>query len=180
MRSEYGFARGLRRALAGLAVVTLAASPFQAHGADNRADQGGGATPARVTIDLGPAGVLRSFRPDEAIGAAFDGAMKGDIDRQMTPSNIKAMKSADLRPLTYRLRTELGVEAWHWNPVGTWSDPKHQQVLGMGLAVLDHVGIEVGVGLPEGLGIAVVQARVVAVVGVVLGVAAPGERIAPG
>jgi hypothetical protein len=127
LRSEYGFARGLRRALAGFAVLALAASPLQAQSADKSADKSAAVTPARVTIDLGPAGVLRSFRPDEAIGAAFDGAMKGDIDRQMTPANIKAMKSANLRPLSYRLRTELGVEAWHWNPVGTWSDPKRQQ-----------------------------------------------------
>ncbi|MEO0062190.1 MAG: hypothetical protein RLZZ08_750 [Pseudomonadota bacterium] len=80
-----------------------------------------------LVISTPPADSARSFRPDETLGAAFDGAEAGAIDQYLTPRNIAAMKSAGLRPLSYRLRTELGIQAWHWNPVGSWSDPAHQQ-----------------------------------------------------
>ncbi len=101
-------------------VAWAAAAPAQA------ADSHAGASPA-IIVDLTAAGQLQAFRPDETFGAGIDGAEEGDIDRLFTPHNIAAMKSAGLRPLTYRLRTELGIEAWHWNPVGHWSDPAHKQ-----------------------------------------------------
>jgi hypothetical protein len=77
---------------------------------------------ATVTVHLSPRPV-NTFRPSAALGAGIDGHEKGEIDRQLTPANVKRMLSAGLRSLTYRLRTELAGEAWHWNPEGTWSDP---------------------------------------------------------
>jgi len=82
---------------------------------------------AKVVVDLSPAGLRNTFRPEEALGAGIDGAWRGGTDRLLTPHNVAAMTSAGLRPLTYRLRTELGIAAWHWNPEGTWSDPARQQ-----------------------------------------------------
>ena len=82
---------------------------------------------ATLTIDLSSKGRLNSFRPEQALGAGIDGAWRGGTDRLLTPHNVKAMRSAGLQPLTYRLRTELGIAAWHWNPVGTWSDPQNRQ-----------------------------------------------------
>ncbi|MHB8634953.1 MAG: discoidin domain-containing protein [Fimbriimonadaceae bacterium] len=79
------------------------------------------------TIRIDRATVIRRFDPRRAFGVALDGHDKGEVAQMLTRSNVAAMTSMGLRSLTYRLRTELAGECWHWNPAGTWSDSARQQ-----------------------------------------------------
>src|SRR5205807_2698029 len=65
--------------------------------------------------------------PSHALGAGIDGHAKGVNDLQLTPANIREMLSAGFKSLTYRLRTELAGDVWHWNPRGTWSEAQSKQ-----------------------------------------------------
>src|SRR5207249_11110391 len=64
--------------------------------------------------------------PTKSLGGGIDGHERGECARILSDKNITEMLSAGLGPLTYRLRTELAGEVWHWNPRGTWSDSVHQ------------------------------------------------------
>ena len=79
-----------------------------------------------TTVTVDATRPVHSFRPSEALGAGVDGREKGDTAKTYQAVNLAAMRSAGFGPLSYRLRTELGIEAWHWNSAGDWSDPKNQ------------------------------------------------------
>jgi len=83
-------------------------------------------TTASVRIDVGNR-VIRSFDPRKSFGAGLDGHGEGDAATMLSPKSVRKMLEAGLGPVSVRLRTELAVEAWHWNPRGRWSDPKHAQ-----------------------------------------------------
>src|SRR6266850_1838411 len=82
---------------------------------------------SKITVWFKPGHPVNSFVPSHAFGAALDGHEKGQVARMLSPKNVKEMLTAGLGPLSYRLRTELAVEAWHWNPQGTWSEPGRRQ-----------------------------------------------------
>ena len=77
---------------------------------------------AVVKILFKPGYPSSRFDSSSALGAAIDGHEKGEINRMLSRKNISEMLSAGLKPLSYRLRTELAGEAWHWNPHGSWTN----------------------------------------------------------
>jgi hypothetical protein len=88
--------------------------------------------------------------PTQALGAGVDGHEQGECVRMFTDKNIAEMRSAGFGPLTYRLRTELAGEVWHWNPRGTWSDPVHQ--CGYWISddsLAEPINLSYGYGLPR-------------------------------
>jgi hypothetical protein len=93
---------------------------------------------------------LNTFPGTHALGAGIDGLEKGEIDKVWTPENIKAMRSAGFGAISYRLRTELGVKAWHWNERGTWSDAgKQEGYWTSDDEVRDDPGVSYGYHLPR-------------------------------
>ena len=83
--------------------------------------------PVQITISIDTNRPTRSFDPRKAFGAGIDGHEQGDCLRMLSRENVEQMLEAGLGPVSVRLRTELAVEAWHWNPRGSWSDPCHSQ-----------------------------------------------------
>ncbi|HEY7852769.1 MAG TPA: discoidin domain-containing protein, partial [Caulobacteraceae bacterium] len=96
---------------------------FLGVGAASRAPEPAGEDIA-IDLDAPPVG---RFIPDQAFGAAVDGLVSGRVDKLFTPHNERAILTAGLRPVSYSLRTELAIEAWHWGEEGAWSDPRHRQ-----------------------------------------------------
>jgi hypothetical protein len=88
--------------------------------------------------------------PTQAIGAGVDGHERGQCAQLLSPKNIIEMRSAGFGPLTYRLRTELAGEVWHWNPRGTWSDPSHKcGYWTSNDSTIDRINISYGYRLPR-------------------------------
>lgn len=80
-----------------------------------------------VTAEVSLDRPLGRFVPNEAIGAGLDGREQGELAGVYTPSSLRAMSAAGLGAVTYRLRTELGVQAWHLDAAGSFSDPIHEE-----------------------------------------------------
>lgn len=83
-------------------------------------------SPVKIQVDADPNHAVNRFNPVFTLGAGVDSQNAGTDALIYSRSNIAAMLTAEAFPLTYRLYTELSVQAWHWNPQGAWSDPNGQ------------------------------------------------------
>src|ERR1700681_2285030 len=80
--------------------------------------------PGHARVDVTPGHAVNAFSPLRAIGGGVDAQNNGAVARIYRKENIQDMLAAGLGSVSYRLYTELGVQDWHWNPQGTWSDPR--------------------------------------------------------
>ena len=89
--------------------------------------------PGQITVETSHA--VNAFSPLRALGGAIDrqwgGRTKDAIvqHRQwiLTDPVLKDLLGAGWGTVSYRQNTELQIQAWHWNPSGTWSDPTRKE-----------------------------------------------------
>ncbi len=76
-----------------------------------------------IRVDARPEHSTNSIVPTRALGAGIDRLPYGATDKLFVDSMVQQVLSAGWQTVSYRQNTELHIEAWHWNPAGTWSDP---------------------------------------------------------
>ncbi|MFZ0136522.1 MAG: discoidin domain-containing protein [Candidatus Sulfotelmatobacter sp.] len=78
---------------------------------------------AGQTISIDVSHPTNHFVPKETLGAGVDRIAVDAIDKDLLQPTLEKTQESGWQPVTFRQNTELAVEAWHWNPQGTWSDP---------------------------------------------------------
>ena len=77
---------------------------------------------ASQTISIDVSHPTNHFVPKETLGAGVDRIAVEAIDKDLLQPTLNETLASGWQPVTYRQNTELAVEAWHWNPRGTWSE----------------------------------------------------------
>ncbi|MFZ0760627.1 MAG: discoidin domain-containing protein [Candidatus Sulfotelmatobacter sp.] len=73
-----------------------------------------------ITVDISHP--TSHFVPNQTLGAGVDRIGVEAIDKDLLQPTLEETLASGWQPVTYRQNTELAIEAWHWNPQGTWSD----------------------------------------------------------
>lgn len=80
----------------------------------------------QITVDITPGHATNAISPPRSLGAGIDRDPLDSVKTIYAPADVARMLSAGWGAISYRLNTELSIQAWHWNPQGTWSDPRGQ------------------------------------------------------
>jgi hypothetical protein len=78
------------------------------------------ATGQTITVDISHP--TNHFVPNQTLGAGVDRIAAEAIDKDLVQPTLDKTLASGWQPVTYRQNTELAIEAWHWNPKGTWSE----------------------------------------------------------
>jgi hypothetical protein len=76
-----------------------------------------------VNVDITPSHETNRFVPNQTLGAGIDRISTEAIDKDLVPAALEKVFASGWQPVSFRQNTELFIQAWHWNPEGTWSDP---------------------------------------------------------
>ena len=103
-----------------------------------------------VIVDATPSHVVNRFSPQYALGSTVDRVPSNATDVFFRPDQIQKVLSAGWGVVSYRQNTDLFVQAWHWNPNGTWSDPAGKGYFtGDGTPTSDMIRHSYGYSLPH-------------------------------
>src|SRR2546427_1629301 len=102
-----------------------------------------------ISVDLTPAHETNHFVPNQTLGAGIDRIPVEAIDKDMVPAALEKVFPAGWQPVTYRQNTELAVQAWHWNPNGTWSDPAGKGYFTGSTTLAEPIRYSYGYDLPH-------------------------------
>jgi F5/8 type C domain/Glycosyl hydrolases family 39 len=102
-----------------------------------------------IRVDAAPEHSTNSIVPNRALGAGIDRLPYGATDKLFVEPMVKQVLSAGWQAVSYRQNTELHMEAWHWNPAGTWSDPAGKGYFTGGATPGDFIRHSYGYPLPH-------------------------------
>lgn len=101
------------------------------------------------TVEVDTTHPTNHFIPRETLGAGVDRIAAEAIDKDLLQLTLARTQESGWQPVTYRQNTELAVEAWHWNPKGTWSDPKGKGYFVGSSTPTEMIRYSYGYGLPR-------------------------------
>jgi hypothetical protein len=84
----------------------------------------------KIVVEAAASHTVNTFSPFRALGGGIDRLRGGATreaneehsERMLTDPVLSELLGAGWQTVTYRQNTELMIEAWHWNPRGTWSN----------------------------------------------------------
>src|ERR1700678_2896621 len=102
-----------------------------------------------IQVDITPAHATNHFRPNETLGAGIDRIPSEAIDSGLTQPNLGRAMASGWGPISYRNNTELSIEAWHWNPQGSWSEPGEKGYFTGSVTSTEPIHYSYGYSLPH-------------------------------